>query len=156
MVFRRRAVIPALIFSTLLFLFYFLNYVRNQIYDRTFAAPLELARPNFTPGIAKPASENYTRTLVMGRLRDDDVSWVDTLPDLNTAIYVVDDDDPNARLRIPKNKGHEAMVYLTYIIDHYDELPSWPLCDLRYWSSVTSLSPDQDAHILTWPTVAAA
>ena len=124
MIFRRRAVIPALVFSTLLFSLYLLNYVRNQMYDRILVAPSEPSRPNFTPGIAKPASENYTRTLVMGRLRDDDVSWVDTsLPGLNTAIYVVNDDDPNARLRIPKNKGHEAMVYLTYIIDHYDELP---------------------------------
>ncbi|EME39348.1 hypothetical protein DOTSEDRAFT_139117, partial [Dothistroma septosporum NZE10] len=26
-------------------------------------------------------------------------------------------------LRIPKNKGHEAMVYLSYIIDNYDKLP---------------------------------
>lgn len=30
-------------------------------------------------------------------------------------------DDP--RLRIPANKGHEAMVYLTYIVDNYDVLP---------------------------------
>src|SRR5579871_6716500 len=114
MPFRRRAAMPALIFGTLLFLFYFRKYVRNQIYDRTFVEPLELSRPNFTPGIAKPASENYTRTLVMGRLKEDDVSWIDTsLPGLNTAIYVVNDDDPNARLRIPENKGHQAMVYLT-------------------------------------------
>lgn len=28
-----------------------------------------------------------------------------------------------APLRVPKNKGHEAMVYLTYIIDFYDALP---------------------------------
>ena len=24
---------------------------------------------------------------------------------------------------VPKNKGHEAMVYLAYIIDNYDNLP---------------------------------
>ena len=37
------------------------------------------------------------------------------------AIYTVD--DPEALLRPPKNKGREAMVYLTYLIDHYDKLP---------------------------------
>ena len=62
--------------------------------------------------------------LVMGKLKEDDISWIgEELPGLNTSIYVVDDDDPNNPLRIPKNKGHEAMVYLTYIIDHYDDLP---------------------------------
>ncbi|KAJ4376281.1 hypothetical protein N0V83_001564 [Neocucurbitaria cava] len=36
-------------------------------------------------------------------------------------IYHVD--DANAPLTVPKNKGRESMVYLTYIIDHYDDLP---------------------------------
>nr|POE77415.1 hypothetical protein CFP56_09062 [Quercus suber] len=35
--------------------------------------------------------------------------------------YVVD--DPTAHYHPPVNKGHESMVYLTYIIDHYDDLP---------------------------------
>ena len=35
-------------------------------------------------------------------------------------IYTVD--DPAAALKPPVNKGHEAMVYLTYIVDHYDQL----------------------------------
>jgi len=33
-------------------------------------------------------------------------------------------DDPNAALTVPGNRGNEGMAYLTYIIDHYDELPS--------------------------------
>lgn len=37
-----------------------------------------------------------------------------------TAIYTVDDDDAPLRAR---NKGHEASVYLTYIVDNYDFLP---------------------------------
>ena len=75
----------------------------------------------FPAGHAKPAGSNYSRTLVMGRLKKDDISWVEQeLPNLQTAVYVVDDD--SGPLRIPKNKGHEAMVYLTYIIDHYDNL----------------------------------
>ncbi|EEP79599.1 predicted protein [Uncinocarpus reesii 1704] len=55
----------------------------------------------------------------------DDTAWAEALtredPNLTGAIYVVD--DPNAQFTVPRNKGNEAMVYLTYIIDHYDKLP---------------------------------
>jgi hypothetical protein len=37
-------------------------------------------------------------------------------------MYTVD--DPNASLHTAKNKGHEANVYLTYIIENYANLPS--------------------------------
>ena len=85
---------------------------------------LDQVRPNFTAGTARPASETYSRTLVMGKLKTDDISWVHAeLPSLNKSIYVVDDNDPKSEFRVPKNKGHEAMVYLTYIIDNYDHLP---------------------------------
>ncbi|KAK5202258.1 hypothetical protein LTR72_012351 [Exophiala xenobiotica] len=36
-------------------------------------------------------------------------------------IYTVDDN--KAEHKVPQNKGREAMVYLTYISDHYDILP---------------------------------
>jgi len=56
----------------------------------------------------------------MGRLQSEDVSWIPReLPDLDTKIYVVD----GADFSVPANKGHEGMVYLTYIIEHYDNLP---------------------------------
>ncbi|KAI9838577.1 MAG: hypothetical protein M1819_004889 [Sarea resinae] len=79
-------------------------------------------KPAFRPGNTKPPGSNYTRTLVMPRMSDEDVGWIgQELPDIDTAIYVAD--DPSATLHPPKNKGHEVMIYLTYIIDHYDELP---------------------------------
>ena len=40
--------------------------------------------------------------------------------------YEYDVDKPNnldPKLRFPQSKGHEAMVYLSYIIDNYDHLP---------------------------------
>ena len=37
-----------------------------------------------------------------------------------TAVYVVDDE--STHYQVPANKGHEVMVYLTYIIDHYHKL----------------------------------
>ena len=41
-------------------------------------------------------------------------------------LHIYNVDDPSSELRVPQNKGHEAMVYLTYIIDHYDNsLPGY-------------------------------
>lgn len=34
-------------------------------------------------------------------------------------------DDPNAKYRTPRNWGHEAMHYLTFIIDEYYRLPDY-------------------------------
>ena len=78
-------------------------------------------RPDFKPGSALPPGHNYTSTVVIARTKDEDIGWLQReIPDQQTAVYVVD--DPSAPLHPPKNKGHEVMVYLTYIIDHYDEL----------------------------------
>ncbi|KAH8807544.1 hypothetical protein F5884DRAFT_674713 [Xylogone sp. PMI_703] len=63
------------------------------------------------------------KVVVVGHLRNESIEWIaENLPDWQHAIYTVD--DPDASLKPPTNKGHEAMVYLTYIIDHYDKLPS--------------------------------
>lgn len=79
-------------------------------------------KPVYAPGTPKPHGSNYTRALVIPRTTAEDVSWIDEEHlDVMKAIYVVD--DRNAELKAPKNKGHEVMVYLTYIIDHYDVLP---------------------------------
>lgn len=73
----------------------------------------------FRPGTPKPS---YTRVMVVPRLKSDNVSWIaDELPDMDVAVYVAN--DPMTPLHPPKNKGHEVMIYLTYIIDHYDALP---------------------------------
>ncbi|KAE8334824.1 hypothetical protein BDV24DRAFT_169818 [Aspergillus arachidicola] len=62
------------------------------------------------------------RVIVVGKTKKDDTEWVvNDLADWQHAIYAVD--DPEALLRVAKNKGKEANVYLQYIIDHYDELP---------------------------------
>ncbi|PGH30181.1 hypothetical protein GX50_07046 [[Emmonsia] crescens] len=80
---------------------------------------------------------NLTRTLVIASLLEENTTWASTLsaidPTLTTAIYIVDNPNPNPNpnkttitspyLTVPANKGHEAMVYLTYIIDTYPTLP---------------------------------
>lgn len=69
-------------------------------------------------------SNTYTQTLVIAKLKEENATWAEQiaqeLPHLASAIYTVD--DYNASLTVPMNKGHEAMVYLTYIIEHYSEL----------------------------------
>lgn len=79
-------------------------------------------RPHFAPGVPKPHGSTYTKIIVAPRTKDEDTSWMlRELSDWQTAVYVAD--DPTAPLHPPKNKGHEVMVYLTFIIDHYENLP---------------------------------
>ncbi len=76
----------------------------------------------FHPGVPKPLGSTYSRVMVIPRLKSDNISWVlDELPDINTAVYIAN--DPLAALHPPKNKGHEVMIYLSYIINHYNTLP---------------------------------
>lgn len=108
--------------------------------------------PNTSPyavGKMKPAGSNYTKCLVVARLRTENADWIDRdLADMQedgfftTAVYVVDQDprlESTSRgrkgttsqkktttakgknlLSVPANKGHEVMAYLTYILDNYD------------------------------------
>lgn len=79
-------------------------------------------QPNFIPGTPKPPGSEYSKMLVIPRTTREDVDWIaEELPDWGTAIYTAD--DPSAPLHPPTNKGHEVMIYLTFVIDFYDELP---------------------------------
>lgn len=79
-------------------------------------------KDRFVKGTPKPVGQNYTRVLVIPKIKDEDISWMEKeIPDVEKVVYVAD--DPNAALHPPENKGHEAMVYLTYIIDNYEKLP---------------------------------
>ncbi|KAI9807702.1 MAG: hypothetical protein M1826_004554 [Phylliscum demangeonii] len=83
------------------------------------AAASAAAMASATPG---PVPAEATRVLVVARLQADDVSWIGReLPGVLTAIYTID--DRSAGLRPPTSKGAAAMVYLTYLLDHYDWLP---------------------------------
>lgn len=76
----------------------------------------------FRIGPIKPPGEPYSQTIVMAKLQQEDISWLyKQFPNADKAIYIVD--DVAEKLKIPKNKGRESMVYLTYIIDYYDRLP---------------------------------
>lgn len=78
----------------------------------------------FRPGTVKPVGVPYTKTLVIPRMSSEDIGWIKENFEGNefikSAIYTVD--DVEAELHPPQNKGHEVMVYLSYIIDHYNNL----------------------------------
>ncbi|KAI3317368.1 hypothetical protein HD806DRAFT_515294 [Xylariaceae sp. AK1471] len=66
--------------------------------------------------------QDHELELVVASTKKEDTSWLHTfLPAWHKNIYVAD--DTTAPLTVPKNKGREAMVYLTYMIDRYDTLP---------------------------------
>lgn len=68
-------------------------------------------------------NSNYTTTIVVGRLnaQPESVAWInESLNVTDSAIYIVD--DPLAKLHLKKNRGRESMVYIKYILDHYDNL----------------------------------
>jgi hypothetical protein len=81
----------------------------------------------YAVGETKPPGSNYTKALVVPRMSRENVDWINAeLGDLieegllTKYVYVMD--DRTAPLHPPINKGHEAMAYLSYIIDHYDKL----------------------------------
>ncbi|KAF5857368.1 hypothetical protein ETB97_005902 [Aspergillus alliaceus] len=81
------------------------------------------------------------RVIVVGKTKDDDTDWVvNELTNWLHAIYAVD--DPEAPLHVTKNKGNEANVYLQYIIDNYDDLPS----------TIVFLHSHRDGYPRAWHT----
>ncbi|KAI9817782.1 MAG: hypothetical protein M1827_000901 [Pycnora praestabilis] len=79
-------------------------------------------KPKFKPGTPKSPGSNYSRILIVPRTTEENITWISSeIPDLEAVIYTAN--DPHASLHPPKNKGHEVMIYLSYIIDNYDTLP---------------------------------
>ncbi len=60
-----------------------------------------------------PISQTPTsKAFIVASMKNDDTDWIqENLPSWDLIRYVVD--DPKAKYTVPKNKGREAMVYLT-------------------------------------------
>ncbi|KAH1736720.1 hypothetical protein KXX25_006273 [Aspergillus fumigatus] len=76
-----------------------------------------------------PNGQTGDKIIVMAKLEEEHTEWVEEeLPDWQRAIYTVNPSKATVadtkKLTTPLNKGHESMAYLTYLIDHYDSLPS--------------------------------
>jgi hypothetical protein len=119
-----------------------LLYQDPQTYAYTSAIDLSIETNS---SLANPSLSNRTVILVIARRESENVDWIhQDLPWLKTAIYTVD--DPNAPLKPPKNKGREAMVYLTFILDNYDSLPDTSIFIHSHASTW------HNANLLGWDT----
>ena len=85
---------------------------------------------------SKPKSDGYSKALVVATTQDTfpkAAKWLAKVPAGWTIHRYATDLDPTAELTkkqrqlglrpVVANKGHEAMAYLTYIVDHYHALP---------------------------------
>ncbi|KAL9058001.1 MAG: hypothetical protein Q9162_001993 [Coniocarpon cinnabarinum] len=69
-----------------------------------------------------PYPTESEKAIVMAKLSNEDTDWVQQeLPDWKAFIYTVD--DQSAPLHTAKNKGREALAYLTFINEYYAKLP---------------------------------
>lgn len=92
-----------------------------------------LAYYGFVRGISAFQPDGLSKHLVLPCTPLDDVAWLTTLPawlNATPKVYHVPlaGVAPGAApapgvLRVPENKGNEAMAYLTYVIDYYERLP---------------------------------
>src|ERR1700761_8597847 len=133
----KRVVVNLGLFGTVLFLILFLQ--SGSVSSRSFAWSRIRFQPTSTwfataegrcPGLAdteKPA-------LIIDRVEaDGNASWIDSLGEkYHLCLYNVDspglDDDGKSPqspyLRVPANRGHEAMAHLTWMIDNYKAIPA--------------------------------
>lgn len=126
----QRSAIQLVLFAVVLFFILYLN--RPQFKDRSFswnkvryktaAATLPEAR-----GICPNLSESKKPALVVSRVAaDGDPAWTDALTKrYHLCVYNVDTalDKSSNYLQVPANRGHEAITYLTFLIDNYAEIP---------------------------------
>ena len=71
----------------------------------------------------KDPPPHITKSLVVASTASSNLTWLSTARSLHWQSHVYGTDDSTASLTVPINKGNEAMVILTYIIDNYENLP---------------------------------
>ncbi|KAK8154561.1 hypothetical protein IWX90DRAFT_57766 [Phyllosticta citrichinensis] len=130
MMFRRRSNIRIALYTltVLLLVGFFLNLRSGVIeQDSPFSGDGDLKyQEDLGTYTATPKSRVGQKAFVVASQQTDDVDWLYTyFPDWEKFRYVVD--DPKAELTVPRNKGRESMVYLTYIIENYENLPDYTL-----------------------------
>ncbi|CAG8042805.1 unnamed protein product [Penicillium olsonii] len=127
----QRSLIQVICFLVVLCVIIFLNRPQGttktfswaRIRYKTSSSIIPEAR-GICPGLAgstKPA------LVVSHVVADGDTSWLDSLsPNYHICIYNVDApaDKSSKVLQVPANRGHEAMAYLTFLIDNYADIPA--------------------------------
>ncbi|GAW23227.1 hypothetical protein ANO14919_127780 [Xylariales sp. No.14919] len=117
-----RRVLVATILVTSLFLLLTFHQRGTQPFATLLQPENDRAAASAAAAAAAEKPENRELELVVASVKAEDTAWFHTyLPSWHKNIYVAD--EPAAPLTVPANKGREAMVYLTYMIDRYDTLP---------------------------------
>ena len=126
-----KAVLQLGVFASILSFILFVNrpqsgnkvFAWNKVRYTTTSTTLPDAR-GFCPGL----EETSKPALVVGRVESDgDTQWLDSLANLyHLCIYTADapSNKNSVHLQVPANRGHEAMAYLTFIIDNYANIPA--------------------------------
>ncbi|TVY13193.1 hypothetical protein LARI1_G009465 [Lachnellula arida] len=127
----RRAIFQLALFFGALFFILFLNHSQsnnktfawNQIRYKTASATLPESR-----GICPGLTDTSKPALVVARVAaDGDTKWLDELTSsYHPCVYTSDAlaDATSLHLQVPANRGHEAMAYLTFLIDNYENIPA--------------------------------
>ncbi|OAL21672.1 hypothetical protein AYO20_11315 [Fonsecaea nubica] len=126
----RSLIVNAILFWTVLFLIIYVNhdwtsttktFAWSRIHYKTSSSTLPEPRGS-CPGL----EEDSKPTLVVARVGAEDPSWLDTLAAVyHLCVYRTDLQDVTSwHLQVPANRGHEAMAYLTFLIDNYERLPA--------------------------------
>ncbi|KAJ9300932.1 hypothetical protein DTO271G3_2096 [Paecilomyces variotii] len=129
----RKALVQVLFFISILLLIIYLTqpqshetYAWNRIRYKTTSARLPESR-GVCPGLATATDGNKPALVVSRVSSDGDPSWLDRLANkYHLCVYAADAPlDPKSKdLQVPANRGHEAMAYLTFIIDNYASIPA--------------------------------
>ena len=126
----QRSLIHLAIFGSILFLVLYLNrpqsnktFAWTKIRYKTTSTTLPETR-GICPGLAGSSKV----ALVVSRVAaDNDSNWLDALANLyHLCVYTADApaDTNSQHLQVPANRGHEAMAYLTFLIDNYAHIPA--------------------------------
>lgn len=120
-----------MIFLVILLFILYLN--RPQSEEKTFSwtkIRYKTTAPNIPDArghCPKLSSTSKKPALVVSRVAaDGSPDWLNKLSkSYHLCIYNVDSPDKSSsNLQVPANRGHEAMAYLTFLIDNYDSIPS--------------------------------
>ena len=128
----RKAILNLALFGIALFLILYVNrprshytYAWTKIRYRTTSNSLPT-----TNGICPGLSKSSKPALVVARVAaDGSPQWL-TAPSIKNkyhlCVYTADVSADNVadHIRVPANRGHEAMAYLTFVIDNYAHLPA--------------------------------
>jgi hypothetical protein len=125
-----RAWIPLFLFVIVLFSLWILNplmpnsALSQETPPNNTPSAKEISKSVYKPGIANPAGEPYTKMIVIARTKEEEMNWLEENfgGDEYIKFVVYTADNVTAEHHPPKNKGHETMIYLSYIIDYYHKL----------------------------------